>query len=194
MKLKSSVGAKIIDRTIFLIGKKGTTDVPVREIARAAEVNVAAINYYFDSKEKMIAVVEKRFVESAIEILDKLKDESVPPRERLFGWCDEVMQYIMDYPGILLFIDRKMSEPEPDSFGVGLSRVFETGFQNLERLLAQFVEADDEEVLSFKVVMIISAISTPSAMFSGSLFQKESLRDEQTRHRFLNLLIELLAK
>jgi hypothetical protein len=42
--------------------------------------------------------------------------------------------------------------------------------------------------------MIISAIATPSAMFSGSLFQKESLRDETNRHRFLNLLVDLLLK
>jgi AcrR family transcriptional regulator len=194
VKLKSSVGAKIIDRTIYLIGKKGTTKVPVREIAREAGVNVAAINYYFDSKEKMLAMVEERFIEAATEILDKLKDESVPPRRRLFDWCDEVMQYLMDYPGILLLIDRKMSEPAPDSFGLGLSRIFETGFQNLQRLLGQLVETDDEEALSFKVTMIISAIATPSAMFSGSLFQKESLRDETNRHRFLNLLVDLLLK
>jgi AcrR family transcriptional regulator len=43
--VEPTIREHILDRTIYLMGKQGTTDVPVRAIAREAGVNVAAVNY-----------------------------------------------------------------------------------------------------------------------------------------------------
>lgn len=64
---------KIIDGTLRLIAKRNTLDITVREIAKEAKVNVAAINYYFSSKEQLFLEVNRLFMEnfeSAIKILD----------------------------------------------------------------------------------------------------------------------------
>jgi AcrR family transcriptional regulator len=194
VKPSSTVSEKIIERTIYLIGRKGTTDVPVREIARAAGVNVAAINYYFDSKEQMLQVVEERFIADAATVLGKVYDTRTPPEQRLLAWADEVMQYLLDYPGILLLIDRKMSAQLPDEFGASLQRLFERGLVDLKALVGEVIGSDDDEELSYKVTVLISVIAQPAAVFLGSVFDKEALLDADRRRRFLRLVLEMLKR
>ncbi|MDP4095119.1 MAG: TetR family transcriptional regulator, partial [Bacillota bacterium] len=45
---------RIILATIELIEKKGINSITTRGIASTANVNSAAINYYFGSKEKLL--------------------------------------------------------------------------------------------------------------------------------------------
>ena len=87
----------IIQSAIELFGAKGFEGTSVREIAAAANINVAMINYYFGSKEKLFeSVVEYRaaflkgvFEElinnkslSAIEKMDIIIDKTI---ERKFS-------------------------------------------------------------------------------------------------------------
>lgn len=194
MKPRSSVSERIVERSIYLIGKRGTTNVSVREIAKEAGVNVAAINYYFDSKDRLLEVVKERFIADAQRVLVKLHDDSSPPEERLVAWADEVMQYLLDYPGILLLIDRKMSADEPEGFGLLLQAAFQKGLSDLKALLSQVIHTDDDEELSVKATVFISVIAQPAAVFSGSVFDKESLLDEDRRRRFLRLVMDMLKK
>src|SRR5215467_6712248 len=51
----------IIDTAIELFATKGFEGTSIRDIAAAADVNLAMINYYFGSKEKLFeALVEKK--------------------------------------------------------------------------------------------------------------------------------------
>ncbi len=51
----------ILDTTEELIAKSGVRAVSVRDISRAARVNLAAINYHFGSKDRLLrAVLERR--------------------------------------------------------------------------------------------------------------------------------------
>jgi DNA-binding transcriptional regulator YbjK len=49
-----STRQRIIDATLECIGKHGIQAVTNRRIAQLANVNCAAINYYFSSKEKLM--------------------------------------------------------------------------------------------------------------------------------------------
>ncbi|MEP6684170.1 MAG: TetR family transcriptional regulator, partial [Parafilimonas sp.] len=43
----------IIETTLHLFAEKGFEGTSIREIAEKASVNVAMVNYYFGSKEKL---------------------------------------------------------------------------------------------------------------------------------------------
>ena len=45
---------RIIATTINIIGQEGIQNLTTRSIAKAAAVNIAAINYYFGSKDKLV--------------------------------------------------------------------------------------------------------------------------------------------
>jgi AcrR family transcriptional regulator len=51
---KLSTRQKIIQVTIRMISREGIHNLTTRSIAAEAEVNIAAVNYYFGSKEKLI--------------------------------------------------------------------------------------------------------------------------------------------
>ena len=45
MRELKGIEEKILDKALYLFGKNGTTNVPIRSIVKEAEVNVSAINY-----------------------------------------------------------------------------------------------------------------------------------------------------
>lgn len=51
---KLSTREKIIQVTINIISREGIHNLTTRSIATEADVNIAAVNYYFGSKEKLI--------------------------------------------------------------------------------------------------------------------------------------------
>lgn len=62
--IASSVGEetrqRLLDVAAELFGRKGFSDTTVRELARAARCNVAAISYHFGSKERLYEAVLTR--------------------------------------------------------------------------------------------------------------------------------------
>lgn len=194
MKPDSEVSAKIIDRAIYLIARKGSLDVSVREIAAEAGVNVAAINYYFDSKEQMFAVLAQRFGTAFMEEIEKLHDDAIPAEDRLFNWMEGIMGYLVAYPGVLNMVSRVVSAPPLDAFGAALQQHVKVCFDGIKGLIAQIVSNDDDELLDFKTVMLTSALAQPESILRGCPFDREALSVPETRQRFLKLLMEMLKK
>jgi AcrR family transcriptional regulator len=54
---KAPTKARILNSAGIIFGKKGFKDATIREIARAAKVNIAAINYHFRDKEGLYGAV-----------------------------------------------------------------------------------------------------------------------------------------
>jgi len=194
MKRDSKVSEKLVDRTIYLMGKKGSLDLTVREIATEAEVNVAAVNYYFDSKEQLFSMVKERFASAFGEVVAKLQDEQSPPEERLFHWAYEIIGYIVDYPGVLNLVSRLLNDPRHAEFSKVLHSHVNFCFQQIRGLIGQLGDNDDGELLDFKTVMLISSLAQPESVVKGCPFDGASLSDPENRKKFLRLLIAMLKK
>jgi AcrR family transcriptional regulator len=74
---------KLMDAAESLFAEKGYDAVSIRDIAKAAEANVSAINYHFQGKEKFYqCVLERRLVpkrDKILQALDRLQDEGREP-------------------------------------------------------------------------------------------------------------------
>lgn len=53
---------RILETTERLLAEHGFEAVTLRDITTAAEVNVAAVNYHFGSKEKLFEEIQCRYV------------------------------------------------------------------------------------------------------------------------------------
>jgi AcrR family transcriptional regulator len=62
MKSTKDTRARILDVAEELFGEEGFDRVSIRDITKKAEVNLAAINYHFGSKEDLIAAIFERRV------------------------------------------------------------------------------------------------------------------------------------
>jgi len=115
---KASTRTRIMKAAVEIIGKEGNLGATVREIAEKAGVNIAAINYHFSSKEKLIEEVERVAMEQVTLIYDSLLDGRGSLRERLMRWADKLMSYLIDYPGIIYMLGAKVLQGENKGAGM----------------------------------------------------------------------------
>jgi AcrR family transcriptional regulator len=94
---------RILVATIACLERDGIGAVTTRAIAREAGVNIAAVNYYFQSKDRLIALALERTLDEAfaepIAALDRLRAAS-RPREALIEVLDELVVGALRYPHI----------------------------------------------------------------------------------------------
>ncbi len=184
----------ILDRTIYLIGRKGTTDVSVREIAREAGVNVAAVNYYFSSKDQMFSQMADRFLAGFDEVMALLETPGVPPAKRLRRWCGEVMRQLADYPGFLTVMERHMTAEPLDPFGRALRSAMQRAVRRLRSALRECVGCTDEGRIGFKLTLLVSALAGPLPRLVGPTQARPGGSATAARSRFLDLLLEHLRR
>lgn len=73
-----------------LFASKGFEGTSVRDIAQAAEVNVAMISYYFGSKERLLySLIEERAELSSLMLKNLNRNKTMTPWEK--------MEYIIDF-------------------------------------------------------------------------------------------------
>jgi len=77
---KQQTKDRLLDAAEQLFASKGFEDVSIRELAAAADVNIAAINYHFQGKENLFReVILRRFVDqrnSTLAALDKMLEST----------------------------------------------------------------------------------------------------------------------
>ncbi len=91
---------KIIETTIECIEKFGISGATNRRIAEAARVNIAAINYYFRSKDVLIRRVMEITLDNAFDLTHVPPMAEVSAQER----CSAIFSHILEggsrYPNI----------------------------------------------------------------------------------------------
>ncbi len=84
MRQPADTRSRILDVAENLFGERGLDRVSIRDITRKADVNLAAINYHFGSKEDLIAaVIERRVVpvnEARLAALDRVEKAAKTPK------------------------------------------------------------------------------------------------------------------
>ncbi|WP_426751197.1 TetR/AcrR family transcriptional regulator [Myxococcus sp. Y35] len=95
---------RILRATIMCIGRDGLDATGIREIAREAQVNSAAISYYFRSKEKLVALALEQTLNEAfgnvIEDFDRLRQEGLAIREAFETLLGDLLSNSGRYPYI----------------------------------------------------------------------------------------------
>ncbi len=160
---------KLLEAGVKIFGEKGPEAASVREIAEAAGQNVAAIAYYFGSKEKLyLAVVEgivrelrDRLGEALPEAI-KLTEQARPSRveavrmvRRLLGGIYQQLLSRDDAVPIVQLVVREQLGPT-----AGFEILYEQGFRGMHELLCALVGAatgkdprDPETILRTHTVM-----------------------------------------
>ena len=72
---------RILDAAVSLFAQKGYAGVGVREIAKAADVNIAMISYYFEGKLGILKAIIEEFFTRYSNIFRDIDDQSKSPEE-----------------------------------------------------------------------------------------------------------------
>lgn len=106
----NDVRTKIIDVSRSLFIKKGLKGTTVRDIATAAGTNVAMVNYYFQSKDKLFdAIFEEAFGVLVTRIFSAI-DSELPFFEMVRKWVYSYYDTLMEYPQLPIFVLNELNQ------------------------------------------------------------------------------------
>lgn len=97
--IMDEVKERIVMAAAQVFGEQGYSQGTIRDIAKLADVNVAAINYHFGDKRRLYVYVTRywRRIAEAKYPLESLYDDSVPARDRLNAFIRLVIEgFLLD--------------------------------------------------------------------------------------------------
>ncbi len=145
---------RILDAAETLFGDKGIHPTSIRDITAAAGVNLAAVNYHFGSKEKLLGeVVDRRVIPINLErirLLDTAERAGRPVEIEtiLEAFLIPTVQACSESPSLMKLAGRLVSEPDPI-----LRRIFLSRF---EKVAQRFINALGRSLPSVEPVALWS--------------------------------------
>ena len=164
----------IINAATKLFAEKGFDGASVRDIAQAAEVNVAMISYYFGSKEKLMeAVFEEKTNNIRLKVEKLLNDDELSHLQKVNVLIDDyVDQFIHQQQFHKIMLREQMIEKNTPI----ASLIHELKKRNLESI--KKLIQDGQKSGTFKknidiVLMMTTMVGTVSQMITSQHFYKK---------------------
>lgn len=102
---KESTKDKIIKTTYdLMLETDDINTITVRMIAAQADVNVALVNYYFNSKENLFNEVINTILITSKQLFELLDDETVAPRDRLFSFIVNYQKHMLKHRKFIIYL------------------------------------------------------------------------------------------
>lgn len=102
-KKSLSTKEKLLAAATELFIKKGVDRVGVREIAAKAGINLSLMNYYFQSKERLLEHIFENIIVSKATHLKEILDSSLPLDEKITRYTTEYINVLAGSPLLVSF-------------------------------------------------------------------------------------------
>jgi AcrR family transcriptional regulator len=104
-ELDLSTEEKIKEAASIVFTKKGYGNARTRDIAEEAGINLALLNYYFRSKEKLFQIVMAERIDKLFGVLSPiLNDESTTLEEKLEKITENYINMLLEHPDLPIFV------------------------------------------------------------------------------------------
>lgn len=190
LKNASNAKERILNSTLYIIGKEGFQNVTTRKIAAAADVNIASINYHFGSKDNVINEALKCFTgmfRNSFKILD---NNELAPVERLRNFLRSYSDVSIEYPDVFKNFVNKLicnEEIQPEY----MKFLQEEGITSLMNILKELTDIKDDYHLHMMGLQIISTLIFPILLGNKvENIAKLDYKDRNVRYDYIELLIE----
>ncbi len=156
----------LLKATLEMIGEKGTYNTSIREIAARADVNSAAISYYFGSKDKLVEEALNLFYKEIEGIFRLLATCDKPAIERIRLFSIELVKYINKYPG---FFKNEVAVHllEGSKNKVAEDRM-KFQVQAIVEVLSEVLGDEKKEIILLKGIQFLSSLIYPQLWGKGS--------------------------
>lgn len=90
--------AKILEHATAIFYEKGYEGASIRDLSRASGMSLAGLYYYFESKEKLLYVIQRHLFLSVMDLVrERLRDES-DPEQRIRVFILAHLEYFLANP------------------------------------------------------------------------------------------------
>jgi len=157
---RTSTKARILEATLNILSSDGFQHVTIRKIAQLAQVNVAAVNYHFGSKDTVITESLEYLMVLAKDIFQCLKVSDMPPEDRLRQFLEKYICSLMKYHDQVNFLIHR-STYKNASRNNYQEFLRTEGFETLSSVIRLLRPEDDDFTLRIRATQLISSISFP---------------------------------
>ena len=193
MRELKNIEEKILDRALYLFGKNGSLNVPIRAIAKEAEVNVSAINYYFGSKDEMVKNVQLFYIENMVLAYSKLDNEKLSDEEKLILCSNEIMEYTLRYPGVLVMLKEATNADKDDEMAKKIIDVTDSMNKKLDTVLERVVKPSKNKFTYVKMIFL-SSIIYPTSDANTEELKNELIGDKEKRIEYIRYILSILKE
>jgi AcrR family transcriptional regulator len=177
----------IIKATFSLLEKKDMNSISVREIAKKANVNVAAISYYFSGKAGLFSYMMEQYWEDlSLLCMEILMQEKIT-KEEAKNFCIRFMKKEMSSTGILRSEQVMYQNYEIDA---KTKERIELQFKAFTNLIGQCNPNCNEELMRIKIVSLLSSLTHPA--FWSEIAEKLVGDKETFMRAYVSELVENL--
>lgn len=191
MRELKNVEEKILDRALYLFGKNGSTNVSIRTIAKEAEVNVSAINYYFGSKENMLSNVQEFYIDNTILAYSELDNEELSDEEKVILCANEIMEYALRYPGVLVMQREAAELEEKDEMATKIINTTKEMHNKLNNILSRVIGSEGK-IFEYDRMIFLSSILHPTNGSKIEEFNEEFMENKQVRIEYIKYILNRL--
>jgi len=160
MRELKNIEEKILDRALYLMGKNGSSNISIRAIAKEADVNISAINYYFGSKNEMLQQVKEFYIANTTEVHSILDQQEYTEEERLILFANEIMEYAFRYPGLVVILKEAVTLKDKDEVSKSIYNVTQTIHKKIEIILAHIIK-ESTDCIQYSRLVFMSSIIYP---------------------------------
>lgn len=191
-----STKEKILKVTREIIAEEGFQNITIRKIANKAGVNVAAVNYYFGSKDAVINETLKTVTDELKDTFEFLKNSKEDPRTKLSIFIFNYTDMISKYPDLLKNVINLAIHNKPLEGQIEYMTFMQTeGIEILKQTIAEIRPELDEFTVYIKIIHLLSGLSFPFLM--DNQFKKVmgfDLYDEKMREMHINDLLDYVCR
>jgi AcrR family transcriptional regulator len=87
--------AKLLDYATAVFCEKGYENATMRDLSRASGLSLAGLYYYFESKEKLLYLIQKHYFTTVMEQLSARLKEVSDPEERVRIFIQNHLEYFI---------------------------------------------------------------------------------------------------
>jgi AcrR family transcriptional regulator len=90
--------AKILEHATAVFYEKGYEGASMRDLSRSSGMSLAGLYYYFESKEKLLYLIQKHYFTTVMERLRPRLEAVLDPEARLRTFILNHLEYFLAYP------------------------------------------------------------------------------------------------
>lgn len=90
--------ARILDHATAVFYEKGYEGASMRDLSRLSGMSLAGLYYYFESKEKLLYLIQKHYFTTVMERLDQRLADLTNREERVRAFILNHLEYFLAYP------------------------------------------------------------------------------------------------
>ena len=164
----------IIEKAETLFATKGYSGTSIRDIAKAANVNLAMVSYYFGSKEKLMETLFKERISlMQLKLETLLKNETISPFQKVEIMIDEYISKVLNKQSFYKIMLCEMAQRK-NRVVVKFIRDIKLNYANMMRGL---VEEGQQKKIFKKDIDIMLLMNTMTGTVTQMIMNKEIYRE-----------------